>query len=657
MRKNYLQKIISLMLVAVLCLSLCTDAFAANNATVKKDSNGSWYYYENGKKVSSYTGFAENSNGKWYVENGKVTFNKNGVIKDTTGAIGAKGTWYYVVGSKVQSSYTGVANYKNSNGWWYIKNGKVDFSANTVAKNKNGWWYIKNGKVDFNANTVAKNSNGWWYILGGKVQFGFTGLADYRNANGWWYIKNGKVDFSHNGVDKNKNGWWYVEGGKVNFNYTGVSNYKNENGWWYIKNGKVDFTYTGYASNKNGIWYVKNGKVDFSYSEPKDEPRQIKDAVTAVGEAATIVEMLGGGDRLLASSSSFTGNSLAKSAFASQEISDVQTWWDGDGSTAISDANFQTLLEAKPDVCFEIDEQGAFSSAQITALNEAGIDYVVLPRLNSIENIESAVTLVSQVLDEQSSDGGTDAESIAADYCNWADSVINQASGSYSAKTTTYIGRWDADAYWEISNSTGLLASGYGAPIGMSYADTAPLSECMGYANLTNLAEDNYYVEPLIALNWSPTIAGGSGKYSDQKNNLFNENTRAGLGSESFPAVITADSSIRDRILSKGYYTYHWQAGSWMRLSDNNFWGYGFDVDGDGGNPLRTHIEDDYEIYINPTGVGSWADGSVESPLEAAWLACKFQGGISMDELREMVSGFYSTFYHYNVNTLSILGE
>ncbi len=163
---------------------------------------------------------------------------KTGVIK------ASDGNWYYYINGKKQTNYTGVANYKNANGWWYIKKGKVDFSANTVAKNKNGWWYV----------------------TGGKVQFGFTGLANYSNANGWWYIKNGKVDFNHNGVDKNKNGWWYVTGGKVQFGYTGVANYKNSNGWWYIKNGKVDFSFNGIASNKNGSWYVKGGKVQFGYN-------------------------------------------------------------------------------------------------------------------------------------------------------------------------------------------------------------------------------------------------------------------------------------------------------------------------------------------------------------------------------------------------------
>ncbi len=220
------------------------DGLVGSGTVLKKDADGVWRYYENGKFIEDYTGFATNANGDWYVKNGCVLFDQNSVYKDTSGAIGTKGTWYYVTGSKVQHGFTGLANYKNENGWWYIKNGEVDFSANTV----------------------AKNNNGWWYVTGGKVQFGFTGLANYKNSNGWWYIKGGKVDFTHNGVDKNVNGWWYVTGGKVQFGFTGLANYKNSNGWWYIKSGKVDFTHSGVDKNKNGWWYVSGGKVQFGFT-------------------------------------------------------------------------------------------------------------------------------------------------------------------------------------------------------------------------------------------------------------------------------------------------------------------------------------------------------------------------------------------------------
>ncbi|MCC8151290.1 MAG: hypothetical protein LIO96_07525 [Lachnospiraceae bacterium] len=279
-----------------------TEGEKAAEAGVEKDTAGvvdatkSWWYFgADGRVDTTYNGFAKNSNGWWYIENGKVTFLKNSVIQDKTGALGTKGTWYYVTGSKVRTDFTGLADYSNANGWWYIRNGKVDFSVNTVAKNKNGWYYVSGGKVNFSYNGFAKNSNGWWYIekgkvtfqknsviqdktgalgtkgtwyyvTGSKVQTGFTGLADYSNANGWWYIRNGKVDFSVNTVAQNKNGWWYVTGGKVQFGFTGLANYANANGWWYIKNGKVDFTANTVAKNKNGWWYVSGGKVIFSYN-------------------------------------------------------------------------------------------------------------------------------------------------------------------------------------------------------------------------------------------------------------------------------------------------------------------------------------------------------------------------------------------------------
>ncbi len=259
-------------------------------ATVKQDSDGNWYYYVNGKKDTSYTGFATNSNGKWWIESGKVTFKKQGILQDSTGALGSKNDWYYVIESKVQTGFTGLSNFSNENGWWYIKNGKVDFTHNGVDQNNNGWyyvtggkvqfgftglanysnvngwWYIKNGKVDFTHNGVDQNKNGWYYITDGKVQFGYTGVANYANSNGWWYIKDGKVDFNANTVAKNKNGWWYVLGGKVQFGFTGLANYSNSNGWWYIKGGKVDFNAHGVYQNKNGWYYVDGGKVNFNFT-------------------------------------------------------------------------------------------------------------------------------------------------------------------------------------------------------------------------------------------------------------------------------------------------------------------------------------------------------------------------------------------------------
>lgn len=413
-----------------------------------------------------------------------------------------------------------------------------------------------------------------------------------------------------------------------------------------------------------------NGNLDDGNSsgneyEPGDEEqyKQIVDArgesvdvpedvekVTAVGEIATIVEMLGGSNRLLASSGSFTGNSMVQSAFSSQGVSGVQTWWDGDGSGTISSGNFDALLAAEPDVCFEISGQDTFSSSQIDALEDAGIAYVVLPALKSLDNITSAVQIVGEVLGDRSADGGTNAPSIAGDYADWSDSVVGKVQGKGSEKNTLFISEWDSSVLWEIKNETsGVWQSGYGGVIGMKKSGTSPLNDCMSIANLKNGSADNVYINPLRNNYWLHYYSGGKGVFNYGENRT-RTSSGVGLGNEAFPAIIVADSSIVSNIQDD----IHWQV--YGRVTDGaGNTAYGF-TDGN-GNIIGTTIEGEYGIYVNPKGVGSWTDGSVESPLEAAWLSCKFQNGISMDELRGMVSDFYSTFYHTSADTGSILGE
>ena len=234
------------------------DVYAAVPYSVGKGSDGNWYYYENGK-VKDIDTVAQNSNGWWVIRDGKVDFSYTGFAENANG-------WWYCRGGQVQFGANDViqGTVKGENGWWHVVGGKVVFDE-TVAKNSNGWWHIQNGKVNFNSNTVAQNSNGWWVIRDGKVDFSYTGFAE--NANGWWYCRGGQVQFGANdviqGTVKGENGWWHVVGGKVVFDETVA---KNSNGWWHIQNGKVNFNSNTVAQNSNGWWVIRNGKVDFSYN-------------------------------------------------------------------------------------------------------------------------------------------------------------------------------------------------------------------------------------------------------------------------------------------------------------------------------------------------------------------------------------------------------
>ncbi len=250
------------------------------DTTVAKNSNG-WWYISNGMVDFSHTGVEKNSNGWWRIEEGKVNFNFTGIASNKNG------TWY-LDGGKVDFSYSGF--YKNGTDYLYVENGQITYTKNdvikgavaaqsgwwhvvgskvifdtTVAKNSNGWWYISNGMVDFSHNGVEKNSNGWWRIENGKVNFSFEGFAS--NSNGWWYLEGGKVTFQKNDVIKGsvdgETTWWHVVNSKVTYDTTVA---KNANGWWSIENGKVNFNFTGVASNQNGDWYLSNGKVDFNYN-------------------------------------------------------------------------------------------------------------------------------------------------------------------------------------------------------------------------------------------------------------------------------------------------------------------------------------------------------------------------------------------------------
>ncbi len=381
--------------------------------------------------------------------------------------------------------------------------------------------------------------------------------------------------------------------------------------------------------------------------------------VTAVGEAATIVEMLAGKGQLVGTSSSFY-DSFTQEVFADKGASDVPVWWDGDGSDPCN--NFNALLEAHPDVCFEISQQDTFSEEQIAALNDAGIAYTVLPELNSIANIESAVTIVGEVLGDHESEGGTNAVRIASEYCDWANNTISWAQGNYDTMYTTYIGRWAPDDEWQIYTTSGTVKWGYGAPVGADFLknqvtkeQTAPLNECMTAAGVVNEGRDGYYVDPLRGGYYNSQIVAGIAKWSQYTCYVtdWRNNTGTALGESDYPAVIVANQGILNDMLNGedqygqiNYFYYHWTPQS--PFDTGYIYGYGFDDLMGDGQKMTTHISGAYDIYVNPSGVGSWANGSVESPMEALWLASVFQGTISMSDVENEVRNFYSEFYGYD---------
>lgn len=251
LKNQFSKAAIVISLAAVIAASTLVPASAATRGTV------TW------KSVSQEI----NSSNQYVYDGNKTDFT-------TSGRILMKGTVYgknsgYIENGKVNTSKSGVL--PAGNGWFLVRNGWVDFSANGL-KTVNGEVYSFSGgrRVFTDNDIVMQYGNGdWRYMYDGKWISNYTGFA--RNSNGVWRIENGKVNFNYSGVIKDPcgitssgAGWVYFSGGK--FNPTANSVEKNDNGWWKITNGQVDFNFNGLAQNSSGTWLIQGGKVNFDYN-------------------------------------------------------------------------------------------------------------------------------------------------------------------------------------------------------------------------------------------------------------------------------------------------------------------------------------------------------------------------------------------------------
>lgn len=112
---------------------------------------------------------------------------------------------------------------------------KKESLKNGLIKEGNAWYLYKNGVID-KETSLERNSHGWWYVKDGKIDFTYTGLA--RNQHGWWYVKDGKIDFTYTGLASNQHGTWYVLKGMVNFPFSG--DFQSDGITYKIVKGKVE---------------------------------------------------------------------------------------------------------------------------------------------------------------------------------------------------------------------------------------------------------------------------------------------------------------------------------------------------------------------------------------------------------------------------------
>ena len=491
------------------------------------------------------------------------------------------------------------------------------------------------------------------------------------------------------------------------------------------KNGSASGEKSGSSSNKsssgnNGSSKKKNksnqgtGEADddeITAGTRKENDAEIIDAngsyvkipsdvetVAAVGEVAVIVEMLGGDGRLVATSESLTDNELAQKVF--DDLDDVKTLWEEDGTEGISSSDFKKLVKLCPDVCLVTSGESIFTDAQLETLEENDIPVVTVYRMNIADNILENVDLIGELLGSDTSDGKKNAVKMAQKYTTWYEKYISQNKGKRftdytltdynndvvssggsvkylnsqgSGYYTLFIEYWDttADVSVYSNESYGLVASwSGGAGATDSGYSNSPLSYYMSMASVVNSAaaesarlglkkQYTWYVNGWLNTQIVVYISGqftdykasdsSNGPYLSRVRTSALENTQlntVALGSDDFDTVIVANSNIKTRLKSSMLLK------SYDLQTEGGYSYYGFKS---GGLRYETSVTDDYDIVVNPYGVSCWYEGSVEAPLEMMWIGYTF-GTTSADEedLYDVIRTFYDTFYDYDISDSDI---
>lgn len=92
------------------------------------------------------------------------------------------------VTAQLEEKKSDITLYKRDGKWQYLPDGKnINKTYIGLAKNEYGWWYVKNGTIDFTYNGTAKNQYGTWNVVNGKVTTEYkpvsaTGIKTYTKA-------------------------------------------------------------------------------------------------------------------------------------------------------------------------------------------------------------------------------------------------------------------------------------------------------------------------------------------------------------------------------------------------------------------------------------------------------------------------------------------
>ena len=219
--------------------------------------NEEWCFFENGVLKESESNLILFYGGWYYIKNGKIDWNYS-----TLAQVNGKGTYYYVEKGQINWKFTGLKYIDGS--WYYIEKGVWKENFNNLVYHYGGWYYVQNGKINWDYSNLVPYNGGWYYVKKGQIDWTYSTLAQVNGKGKWYCVQKGKLNWAYTGLAQNENGWFYVSKGVVDFSYSGLVNHYG--GWYYIQKGYLNRNYSNLVKYNGAWYYVKKGQIDWTYT-------------------------------------------------------------------------------------------------------------------------------------------------------------------------------------------------------------------------------------------------------------------------------------------------------------------------------------------------------------------------------------------------------
>ncbi len=449
---------------------------------------------------------------------------------------------------------------------------------------------------------------------------------------------------------------------------------------------------------------VKVNDTTGAFSEPPKVNR-----IAAYGDAAVIVQMVGGQGALVAADKTLLSSKFT-TVFGDEGASKIAKGWSDDGSA--SKINVDAIIKAKADtvLCFDSDYQKDMSDADRKKLKKAGISFTVIPALTNTTYIKTAVTKVGEMLSEANEIGQAgNTEKIASDYEKFVDKLISKcvsANGGTLAGKKTYenkneedysydedapftllIDDWDSNARFSrkyrgasVTSTSGVALSTIGwksTPVSY-YIQAGGLINNAAYKSTSTSAgkmvvwQYNTYQLSIEKSSWSvapKNVAAASLNVANwdftlltTARNQAGNKVGSSFGTSDFPVVIAGTNAIKKNFVASArksgslYYPYSMVKDELMdtfglKANGKDVLWSSVGVDGSKAteNVFSSSSDVADAVLVNPHGLfSSWLTGSVESVLEAAWVSDVANGSGAAVDYESYIEEFYKDFYRYD---------